>query len=104
MYLYLEREDMRALPKETIRKGNRQAETMVLSAMAVFLVGAASQKTPLMLLGAVFVIGTSIIYFTGAFNPYTRTIKACTKQLNKKPAFEDYKKWAGIETEKKEEE
>lgn len=93
MYRYLLREDMRALPKETVKKGNSSVEMMVISAMAVFLVGSARRIEPLMLVGAIFVIITSILYFSGILNPYTRTIRACTKKLKQRGAFTDFKEW-----------
>lgn len=93
MYRYLLREDMRALPKETIRKGNSSIEMMVISAMAVFLVAVARRIKPLMLAGAIFVIITSILYFSGILNPYTRTIRACTKKLKQRGSFTDFKEW-----------
>lgn len=97
MYLYLLRQDMRNLPKDVYRKGNSSIEMMVISAMLVFLAGTASRIRGLMLVGAVAVIITAALYFSGVMNPYYRTIRSCTKKLKAKPSFQDFEEWSKAE-------
>lgn len=86
-------EDLRHLSAEEKNRGNRLAQMLVLSSMAVFLTASATKNAPLLLAASILVIVSSIIYFTGAFNPITREIRMIKKELKKFPQIAE--EWGG---------
>lgn len=90
MYL----EDLRALPKEEVQKGNRMAEGMVIGAMVLFLAVMQSRNKGLMLLASVLVIAMGVVYLTGLLNPYTDTLRRVKRTLKKQyPQVVPYQAW-----------
>lgn len=90
MYL----EDLRALPKEEIQKGNHMAEGMVIGAMVLFLAVMQSRNKGLLLLASVLVIAMGAVYLTGLLNPYTDTLRRVKRTLKKQyPEVTSYQTW-----------
>ncbi len=85
MYLLLLREDFRSLPKEEVQKGNRPAELMVLSGIVTFLALTANQKLETLPFIGIYLIISTIIYFSGILNPSGRQLSNINKLLKKFP-------------------
>ena len=102
MYLLLLREDYRNLPQEEKQKGNRAAELLVISGIITFLAMVAQQKRQFLPFAAVYVIVTTVIYFSGILNPIARQLSNINKLLKKLPEVPSLKKY--LEGDKKEDE
>lgn len=95
MYL----EDLRAVPKEEIQKGNRMAEGMVIGAMVLFLAVMQSRNKGLLLLASILVIAMGAVYLTGLLNPYTDTLRRVKRTLKKRcPNVIPYQTWLKEQT------
>lgn len=94
MYLLLHREDLRKMPKEEIQNGNRPSEMMVIGAIIYFLYAVTlNRNTGMLLTGSLLVIVTSILYFSGALNPYSRALKKVNRELKSFPKTESLEEW-----------
>ena len=102
MYLLLLREDYRNLPQEEKQKGNRVAELLVLSGIITFLATVAQQRKSFLPFAAVYVIVTSIVYFSGILNPIARQLSNIRKLLKKYPEVPSLKKYLEGDKEEKE--
>ncbi len=102
MYLLLLREDYRNLPQEEKQKGNRAAELLVISGIITFLAMVAQQKRQFLPFAAVYVIVTTVIYFSGILNPIARQLSNINKLLKKLPEVPSLKKY--LEGDKEENE
>ncbi len=102
MYLLLLREDYRNLPQEEKQKGNRAAELLVISGIITFLAMVAQQKRQFLPFAAVYVIVTTVIYFSGILNPIARQLSNINKLLKKFPEVPSLKKY--LEGDKEENE
>ncbi len=102
MYLLLLREDYRNLPQEEKQKGNRAAELLVISGIITFLAMVAQQKRQFLPFAAVYVIVTTVIYFSGILNPIARQLSNINKLLKEFPEVPSLKKY--LEGDKEENE
>ncbi len=102
MYLLLLREDYRNLPQEEKQKGNRTAELLVISGIITFLAMVAQQKKQFLPFAAVYVIVTTVIYFSGILNPIARQLSNINKLLKKFPEVPSLKKYLAGDKEEKE--
>ncbi len=97
MYLLLLREDYRNLPQEEKQKGNRAAELLVISGIITFLAMVAQQKRQFLPFAAVYVIVTTVIYFSGILNPIARQLSNINKLLKKLPEVPSLKKYLEVD-------
>lgn len=93
MYLELSLEELKQTPKEEKRKGNRAAEVLVVTSIFFFLImaGSKSRLTLLIACGMLFI--NTLIYLSGALNPYTVQLRRVKKQLRAYPQAERFELW-----------
>ena len=97
-------QDLRNLPKEEKQKGNRIPESLLVVTILffVFQMNGQSQVTMTMIVTAVMVIFSAILYLTGALNPISTAIRKCKKKLKKDyprvPIFDEWCEQNGIES------
>ncbi|MBQ8995319.1 MAG: hypothetical protein IJ091_05850 [Oscillospiraceae bacterium] len=89
-------EDLRNLPKEEKQKGNRIPESLLVVTMLffVFQMNGQSKTTITMVVTAVMVLFSAILYLSGAMNPISVAIKKSKKKLKKDyPQVPSFAEW-----------
>lgn len=90
MYL----EDLQALPKSEIQKGNRVAEGMVIGALVLFFAVMRNQNKGILLWASILVLVMGVIYLAGLLNPYTDALRKVKRTLKKHyPKAISYQTW-----------
>lgn len=103
-------QDLRNLPKEEKQKGNRIPESLLVVTILffVFQMNGQNQVTMTMIVTAVMVIFSAILYLTGALNPVSTAIRKSKKKLKKNypkvPSFDEWCAQNEIETASKKKE
>ena len=95
LYLLLEREGLRNLPKQEKARGNSLAEMIVVGGIISFLIVTASKRYEILPYVSVYVIITTIIYLTGILNPISRKLNNINKVLKKFPKVPPIKDYLG---------
>ena len=88
MKLLMERHEIRNLDPEEKKKGNHNAEMMVLGGVMFFLAATALGNREMLVFASIYVLLVTGIWFSGALNPYARKLKAINKELKKYPKAE----------------
>ena len=93
MCLELSLLQLRQMPKEERRRGNRAAEALVIASMLFFLAvaNARSKATLLIACGLLFV--NTLLYLTGVLNPYVVQTRRLKKRLRAYPQIEPFEAW-----------
>lgn len=94
-------EDLRAVPKEEKAKGNRIPQSLLIISMLFFVIQMnGSERGLMMIVTAVMVIFSTVIYLTGAMNPYSMAVRKAKKKLKKKfPKVPDLHQWISEKTD-----
>lgn len=93
MTLLLRLEDLRGIPQEEKKKGNRTAETLLVFSMFFFLICVSLKQNTMLLIASIIVIVNTVIYLSGVTNPYSSAIRALKKQLKAYPDVVPFTKW-----------